>query len=284
MSNEGEISRGFIGGILAVLGVVLCALFVWLFCFVTVSKGEVGIVSWFSEIDDTQTLKPGPHFVHPMKKVTHFNVQTRKNEEAINLPAKSGLSVSAKVVLIYHIDNSKAPSILRDVKGDFEENVVDPIFKNIARDVSAEYEAEALYTSARNQVEGVIKERVIAQLSPRGVVVEEVVIQDPVLPQAIMDRIQAKVAAEQDVIRMQSQFKITEQEGLIKKRTAELAAETREIEARGISNAQAIIKKELDMNYLYYLFIQAIKEHQGATIYIPTGTDGLPLFKHADKK
>lgn len=56
-------------------------------------------------------------------------------------------------------------------------------------------------------------------------------------------------------------------------------AERKTIEAKGIADAQSIIKKDLDENYLKYLWISALEKHQGAIIYVPTGTDGMPVFK-----
>lgn len=109
-------------------------------------------------------------------------------------------------------------------------------------------------------------------------------IQDPVLPKVVQDRVQAKVGAEQDALRMQYIFKQKEQDGLANLRQKELESQAKIVEAKGIAEAQNIIKKDLDDNYLRYLWIQALKENHGATVYVPTGNDGMPLFKHLDKK
>ena len=64
-------------------------------------------------------------------------------------------------------------------------------------------------------------------------------------------------------------------------------AERKALEAKGIADAQKIIKKDLDHNYLIYLWIEALKEsahHKNATIYVPTGMDGMPLFKQIEHK
>jgi hypothetical protein len=58
----------------------------------------------------------------------------------------------------------------------------------------------------------------------------------------------------------------------------ELEAESKVIQAKGIAEAQTIIKKDLTDEYIRYLWVMALKEHQGAIIYVPTGQDGLPFF------
>lgn len=105
------------------------------------------------------------------------------------------------------------------------------------------------------------------ELGPRGFVVEQVMIQDPKLPQVAKDRIEAKMGAEQDVQRMEYVL-----------RQKRLEAEAKVVEAGGIAQAQAIIQKDLSREYLVYLWIMALKEHTGSTIYVPTGSDGLPFF------
>jgi hypothetical protein len=88
--------------------------------------------------------------------------------------------------------------------------------------------------------------------------------------------VEAKVAAEQDAQRM---------EFVLKKESQE--AERKRLEAKGIADAQAIIKKDLDPHYLTYLWIEALKEgakHNNAVIYIPTGTDGMPMFKKKKRR
>ena len=293
-NDDFPLSRGGIflvaGGVLS----VVLAIVTYLFCFVSIEKGHVGVTSWFGQVED-QVLEPGPHLVHPLKRVVRSSVQTQRNEEQAKVPTKSGLAVEVKAVMLYHLDSSKVPAILRDVGPDYEAKVVDPIFRNAARDATAEFEAEALYTDGRAKVEQMVFEKVSKDLMARGFVIEQVMLQDPVLPKAVQDRINAKVAAEQDAVRMQSVAKQRELEAKANARQMELEAEgnlkrkeleakAKVVEAEGIAKAQTIIKKDLDENYLKYLWVEALKEsarHNNATIYIPTGGDGMPLFRAA---
>jgi len=265
--------------LLIALAVVVAILFpVTCVCF-SIPTGSVGVMYSFGAIND-QTLQPGgPYLVLPWKSVHRINLQTKRNEEEMTIPTKGGLPVKVKGVLLYRVDPAKLTTLLAAVGEEYEKVLVDPYFKNAMNDVGAEYAPEALYTDARTEVERKITAHLNKDLAPQGFIVEQVMIQEPHLPESVKSRIEAKASAEQDALRMAYVFKQKEQEGLTNKRQKELEAESKVIEAKGIADAQAIIKKDLDSNYLRYLWIQALKENHGATVYVPTGSDGMPLFK-----
>ncbi len=110
-----------------------------------------------------------------------------------------------------------------------------------------------------------------SMVADRGFVIEAVRLRDVALPSVLSNRITDKLAAEQEAQAMTYVLQKAEQEARRKK-----------VEAQGIADAQQIIKKDLDPHYLSYLWIEALKEsakHNNATIYIPTGVDGMPMFK-----
>lgn len=239
---------------------------------VVVDNGHVGVTSWFGDVDD-RTLPPGIYLVHPLRNVYELNTQTQKDEEPATVPTKNGLPVQIKATLLFHLDPAQAPKMVKEVgQKEYVERVVSPYFRNAVRDVTAEFAPESFYTGDRVQVEGRVLDRVRKELEPRGIVVESVMLLDPVLPQVVQDRIQAKAGAEQDAQRMEFVL-----------RQKKLEADAKVVEAKGIADAQQIIKKDLDDNYLRYLWIEALKEsakHNNATIYVPTGSDGMPFFRN----
>jgi prohibitin 1 len=255
-----------VGGVVAL--VVLIATLsgvVW-----SIPAGNVGVVSSFGEVSD-DTLQPGgPYLVKPWKKVQRLAVQTQKDEEPSTVPTKNGLAVTMNAVLLYHLDPSKAPAMVREVGDKYQDTLIRAYFRNAVRDTCAEFAPEAMYTAERQTVENKVLARVHETLGGRGIVVEAIMLQDPVLPEVVTGRIQAKVAAEQDAQRMEYVL-----------RQKKLEADAKVVEAKGIAEAQKIIQKDLTREYLIYYWIQTLRDHQGATVYIPTGSDGLrtPFFK-----
>jgi len=234
---------------------------------VSIPPGHVGVVRSLGEVSDQTLSSGGPYFVKPWKHVERMSIQTVKNEEQATVPTKNGLSVKMTAVMLYKLDSAKATAVYRDLGKDYEKNVVEPYFRNAVRDVCAEFDPESMYTADRQKVETGILKRVTKDLGERGFIVEQVMLQDPVLPDVVNQRIQAKVGAEQDALRMQS---ILQQK--------RLEAEAKIVEAEGIAKAQTIVKKDLDEQYLRYMWIQALRENHAATIYVPTGHDGMPMF------
>lgn len=252
--------------------ILLSAIFVYGWCFNTIPKGHVGVLSWFGNVQEG-TLEPGPHLIHPFKTLYKVNIQTQKNEEPASVPTSNGLIVEMKATMLYHLDKVKLVNMLKEIGHDgIEEKIIDPIFKAAVRDACATYPAEALYTADREKVEGRVMSQVLRELDKYGVIVEQVMLLDPKLPEVVKARIEQKVGSEQDVARMEFVLK-----------QKELEAKAKVVEAKGIADSQMIIKKDLDDNYLRYLWIEALKHHSGAVIYVPTGTDGMPFFKPVHK-
>ena len=96
------------------------------------------------------------------------------------------------------------------------------------------------------------------------------------------NRYQIRQDAENEV--QVNEIKIKQQEQLIQ--VEKQKAEIRIVEAGGIAKSQEIIATSLTNNYLQYLAIQAqekMAESPNHTqIYIPTGSNGIPLIKTVD--
>jgi regulator of protease activity HflC (stomatin/prohibitin superfamily) len=265
-----------IGGIMAVVAVILF----YCCCWVTVPKGHVGVTSVFGKVQP-ETLPSGLHIVSPWTSIHRMSCMTQKDEEDANTTTANGLSVGMKATMLYHLRPEHAAQVAVEIgHADYQPTIVTPRFKNAVRDVTAEFQPEAFYSAERQKIEARVLDRVRQELPHFEV--EAIMLLDPVMPKVVQDRIQAKVGAEQDAIRMQSVYLQRELEGKANKRVKELEAEAKVIEAKGIADSQKIIKTDLDDNYLRYLWIEALKEsarHNNATIYVPTGFDGMPFMK-----
>jgi prohibitin 1 len=225
------------------------------------------VVRSWGDYDGTPLKDAGLYAVSPWKKVKRVSVQTTKKEVPATVPTKGGLVVELHTVMMYRVKPEAAPAILREIGDDYEAKLIDPYLKNAVRDVCSGYPLEALYTDARLEIEGKLRSRLENDLDGRGFVVEQAMVQTPEMPPTVKARIESKIAAEQDALKMQYVLQ-----------SARLEAERRLVEAEGIARSQAVIKKDLDDNYLRYLWIEALKQHSGSVIYVPTGNDGMPFF------
>jgi len=261
-----------------VLGTVLAlaVLFSAIICWKSINvveKGEYGVVASFGSVEDN-VLMPGLNFVWPWKKVYRIPSVIQKDEEEAATPTKEGMTCDIKSILMWKIDPKKVVEIVKEYGHEgFEDRLVHPYFRGAIRDVTVQFDSESLYTQDRAKVELMMLDKVTKVLDKHGIITESVTLTNLKLPESVKQRIEAKVSAEQDVKRMEFVLKQKELEGKAKI-----------VEAEAIAKSQQIIKKDLDIHYLYYLWIQALKEKDNNLIYVPIGQDGLPLFRHATPK
>jgi len=259
---------------IAILVASVIALFALLSCVAIIPAGHVGVVTTFGSVSPN-VLDEGFHVVAPWQTVERLTLRTLEDKETASVPTKEGLSVQMDASILYSLERDRAAEVFRTLGPQYEKVIVQPTFRSIMRSATAHFEAKDLYTANREQIESALTDAMREQLSRYGVHVNQILLRDVQLPHMVRERIEAKLAADQDAQRMAF---------VLQKETQE--AERKRVEAKGIADAQTIIKKELDDNYIRYMWVMALKEHQGSVIYVPTGTDGLPFFRqvHAGGK
>ena len=257
---------------------------IWLFfaSIVIIDAGQTGVYSLFGKVRDNE-LKSGFHLVIPLAKVTKMSIRTEEytmsiaqgegkisGADAITSLTKEGLSVDLDMTVLFRIAEEKASNIYTTVgiREDIDEKIIRPSIRTSIRDVIAQYEAKDIYSEKRQEAAQKIKDALSADLEQRGIIIEEVLLRNVALPTTLSVAIQEKLQAEQEA---QKYDFILQREAKEKERKV--------IEAEGQRDAQKIINESLTTNYLYYLYINSLKDREG-TVYVPTGTtSGMPLFR-----
>ena len=156
---------------------------------------------------------------------------------------------------------------------DLETKVVRPTLRTEIRNAVSTIELNALYSTQRENLGGLIAERLERVLSDKGILIEEVLIRNIKLPQNVESAIEEKLKIQQEVEAMDARKEIARRE-----------AEIKQIEAEGLAKAQDIIKKTLDPQYLQHEAIQAYRELAKSPnttfVIMPTTNDGtgMPLI------
>jgi len=233
----------------------------------SVPAGHVGVVSTFGDVDKT-VLDEGLSLVWPWKSVHRMSVQLQEKKESMQCPTSQGATINVEASVLYRLKRDGASQVYKSVGKEWDKVIVEPQFRSALRETTAKYKAEDLYGSNRAGIEKEVFDLLTNMLKDRGVEIDSILLRDLVLPTSVKSGIENKLVAEQDSLKMEFVVRQAEQE-----------AKRKVIEAKGIADSQAIIKKDLDDNYIRYLWVQALKEHSGSIIYVPTGNDGLPFFK-----
>jgi len=260
---------GFASKFLRGLGLVL--LLILLFAsVVSVPTGHVGVLTLFGRVTG-ETLGEGMHVINPLKSVQRLSIQTQSVKESASVPSNEGLILALDTSLLFHLDRSKAAEVYQKVGANYAEKIVEPTLRAAIRAATSAHTANALYTNARELVQQQIQEELTAQLAPRGVIIENVLLRDVQLPAMLKSSIEAKQQAEQDALRMSFILQKEKQE-----------AERKRIEAQGIADFQKIVTQGISPQLLEWKGIEATEKlatsSNSKVVVVGSAKNGLPLI------
>ena len=229
-----------------IFGIV--AMFVLSSCAV-VRQGEVGVKRKMGKLDDKVYTSGAVGFNPFTATVIKVPVRTMNMEISSNLPSKEGLNVGAIISILYRIEPDKAPAIVETIGLNYEQVVINSVFRSASADVCSKFFAKDMHTAQRSVIEKEITDRMSSVLSDRGFEIEAVLLKTIQLPQGLSRAVEEKLEAEQDAQRMQ--FLLDREK---------LEAQRKLVEAQGISDAQKIISQGLTPEILKWQSIEAFKE------------------------
>jgi regulator of protease activity HflC (stomatin/prohibitin superfamily) len=172
------------------------------------------------------------------------------------------LTIRSEISILYRIKPEAAPKIVQGIGLNYESEVILPVFRSAAADITAKFLAKDMHSGERTQIEGAIRRQMTEILETKGFVIENVLLKSIMLPAGLSRTIEEKLQAEQEAQRMEfvkerekrdAERRIIEAEGKKEiariqaegeKNAAIIQAEARkrmfEIEAEGRANAMAI--------------------------------------------
>jgi len=235
----------------------------------SIPTGNVGVLTLFGRVTG-ETLPEGIHLVNPLKSVQKLSIQTQSVKESANVPSNEGLILALDTSLLFRLDKDKAAFVFQTVGDNYAEKIVEPTLRAAVRASTSAHSANALYTNARELVQQQIQDELTAQLAPRGVIVENVLLRDVQLPAMLKGSIEAKQQAEQDALRMSFILQKEKQE-----------AERKRIEAQGIADFQRIVATGISAQLLEWKGIEATEKLAASSnakvVIIGNPKNGLPL-------
>ena len=255
--------------VLTVIAAFLLLIFAFM-AFTTVGAGEVGVVTLFGRVTG-EVLDSGLHFVNPLKSVHKITVRTQSVKESAEVPSSEGLVMKLDTSVVYHVNAGKAADIYRELGPEFEAVIIEPTVRSAVREATASHGANTLYSSAREEVAQQILMSLIAQLKPRGIEIEQVLLRDIQLPQALKESIELKQQAEQESLAMSFKLQKEKQE-----------AERKRIEAQGIRDFQQTVSQGISNQLLEWKGIEATTTLANSPntkiVVIGNSKNGLPLI------
>ena len=249
---------------------IVVAVFILLMASTTsVPTGNVGVLTLFGRVTG-DVLPEGIHLINPLKAVTKLSVQTQSRKESASVPSKEGLMLSLDTSLLYHLDKNNAAQMLQSVGTEYADTIIEPELRSAIRGATAAHSSNDLYTNGRELIQQQIKDDLKTKLSPRGVIIEDVLLRDVQLPALLKASIEAKQQAEQEALRMNFVLQKEKQE-----------ADRKGIEAKGIADFQKIVAQGISPQLLEWKGIEATEKLASSSntkiVVIGNTKNGLPL-------
>ncbi len=243
--------------------------------FVVINSGEVGIKATAGKYEK-DPLRPGLHLFMPFvqqvmivdTKVRSINYTGSVGHDmssstgrrssmsgaggVMNVPSISaldarGLLISIDITVQYRLKSDTAPQTIATYGTSWEEKIVNPIVRDVVRNVVGSYKAENLPLK-RNEIVAEIRigiEKQINAKSGQPVELRTVNLREIILPAKIVEQIERVQIAKQEGDRVQLEVLRAKQEAEKKAALAQGDADARKIRAQGQADA---VKIEADAN------------------------------------
>jgi regulator of protease activity HflC (stomatin/prohibitin superfamily) len=266
--------------------------------FVIITEGERGILSTNGKYEE-QALMPGLHFMIPLiqqiyivdTKMHIINYSAKVDtvatagdgillKPAITVLDKRGLPVAIDITVQYRMNAHLASKTVSNWGFNWEDKVIDPVARDVVRNVVGQYEAESL-PIMRNAIAQKIETGIRSAIehgkdSPAAL--ESVQLREITLPQKVKDQIERVQVAKQEVERAQQDVERAKQEAFKKETEAQGTANAITIQAQAQAKANSLIGASLTPGLLKLEQIQvqgkfndALKENKDAKIFLTPG-------------
>jgi regulator of protease activity HflC (stomatin/prohibitin superfamily) len=261
---------------------------------VTVPSGEVGVL-WKrfggGTVLDTRKLKnEGFNFILPWNRVFLYDLRLQSFTEHYNAISSDGVSLTASVVVRFRLQRDAVPVLHQAIGPNYVQVLVLPGIGSLTREVIAEYTAEQVYSTARQEIQDKIRNLVEERLSEKMmehageegedsyrvsmssvVILYDILVTGIELPAAIVAAIDRKI--EQYYISEEYKFRIEREKR---------ESERKKIEAEGIRDFQQTVSQGISDSYLRWRGIEATlqlsQSTNAKTVIIGSRKDGLPVI------
>jgi len=241
--------------------------------FYTVEATERAVLFYkFGDGLDKENVKtPGLHAKAPWNEAYIYDVSENKQEEAMDVLDKNGLSIAVDVTLRFYPLYDKIGFLHEKFNISYVEKLVIPEVRSSVRQVMGRYSAEEIYSTKRAEVETAIINETSEVLITNNIQMRALLIRSINLPAQIKQAIENKLEQEQEALAYQ--FKLDKEKS---------EAERKRIAADGEAIANKIINSSLTPELLKMRGIEATlelaKSPNSKVIVVGSGKDGMPLI------
>jgi regulator of protease activity HflC (stomatin/prohibitin superfamily) len=241
---------------------------------VTIGPGQAGLLWKASGGTQPQTYGEGEYLLWFANHMYVYDLRVMSNDETLNVIASNGLSISLAATVRYRIAPKEVMALQEEIGPDYYNIILEPLIRSDARRVVGSYLPEEIYSTKRDVIEREIREHLVSRVEGKHLIVEAVLIRNVELPPAIRHAIDQKLAAEQEVLKMEYVLKVTK-----------ALADQRRVEAEGIADYNRTVAKSLTPPILEYERILQLEKLAASgnakTVVLGAGAGSTPVLLSA---
>ena len=214
--NGWVIAGGIAGGILGLMFFIFST-------YVQVDPGEAKVLkSWTGVINETPITTPGAHWKEPWVDAIDFDVRNQLaafmndgkgsyNDAPLNGPQitftdKDGVTGNMDLVVLYSIKPDSVVALVGDyaTQDDFRIKVIEQDIRSVPRDIPGTYTTIRMMTD-RVEVAGKIRSALEAEWKDKGVIIEDVSLQEVRYSDAVKQRFEDAQNAQTEVVKAEAE-------------------------------------------------------------------------------
>ena len=263
---------------------------------VTVPTGHVGIL-WKrfrggTQLDPRLLKDEGMRVLLPWDKLFLYDLRLQTHDDTYNAISKDGVNLKATIDIRFRLKHDAVPQLHQTIGPDYVKRMLSPEIGNRAREIFAEYTAEEVYSTKRQEIQKKIRTHTEAMLGQSMVqrteqeseygehyrisLSEFLIIYDTLvlgleLPATVNAAINRKI----------EQYYLVQEYGFRVEREKK-ESERKQIEAYGIRDFQQTVTQGISDSYVRWRGIEATlqlaQSPNTKIVIIGSGKDGLPVI------
>jgi regulator of protease activity HflC (stomatin/prohibitin superfamily) len=276
--------------ILYLLIAIFAAIVLYPYMVVTVPSGQVGVLwkrfAGGTALSAKELKDEGLHIIAPWDKIFLYDLRLQSLSETYNAITSDGVSLTATLNIRFRLAREFIPQ-LHQMIGPNYAKLLGPEVASRMREVISQYTAEQVYSTARIEIQDMIKDRTVEKLgerflqrdgnSPYRVPIKDAgtlydtLLHEIVLPAKVISAINRK--AEQYYISQEYIYRVEREKK---------ESERKRIEAEGVRDFQQTVSQGISDSYLRWRGIEATlelaKSNNAKVVIIGSGREGLPII------
>ena len=292
------VKRHLLGVMIFLMVATLVIVVLWPHIVLTVPSGQVGVLwkrfAGGTVRDPRQLRGEGLHLLLPWDELFLYDLRIQSLTDTYNAISKDGVTLNATLNIRFRLQRNSIPILHQAIGPDYTK-LLGPQIASQMRGVIAEYTAEQVYSTARQEIQDKIRENAVEKLShkmmdaatpdeagasnaPNIASMQDTVI----LYDTLLYGIELPAPVVQAINRKTEQYYIA-QEYVFRIDRERKESERKAIEAEGIHEFQQIVSSGISNSYLRWRGVEAtfqLAQSNNSKVVIigGGGKDGLPII------